>query len=388
LVVIVAPILGIAAYLWWQSTIKPAPFDVMFEVRESDPLRVSRVEDGWAITASDGLKPAAIRVGSSPNALDAFCAVTAVNGHYHAAAQRHPYPRGFFEIELEDGQTVRTAERVLPLEGPTNFRDLGGYETMDGRCVAWGRVYRADGLDRLTRRDRAILQELGIQMLCDLRTYAEVEARPDPALEGIAYRHMPVFAKDPISRAAAIFNRHRLDIMFRRFYQTTIVDSGAPALGEVLRLAADPRNLPLVFHCAAGKDRTGVTAALLLYICGVPRGTIIADYTLSNLGIEKSLAYIRKGSDRAKLHLGFKIEHMYPVLSARPELIEQTFDYIDTTYGSIDQYLFGPVVLTNSDLDAIRRNLLERQSETATLPHLPQSQRRRAYNDAPSAWRS
>ena len=346
-------------YLWWQSTVKPAPFDVMFEVRQSDTLRVSRVEDGWAISAPDGVKPVTLRVETADDALGDVCAVTAANGCYHVSAHRHPPSRCFFEVELQDGRAIHTAERVLPLEGPANFRDLGGYETADGRRLAWSTVYRADGLDRLTGRDSETLYDLGIKLLCDLRTDAEVEARPDPMLEGIVYCHMPIFAKDPLGRAAAIFNRHRLDVMFKEFYRTAIVDAGAPVLGEVLRLIADPANLPLVIHCAGGKDRTGVAAALLLHVCGVPRDVIVADYSLTNLSIDKTLSNIRQVFGGTKPPGGLRIEQLYPVLSARPELIEQALTHIDASYGSIDQYLRGPAGLSDRDAEAIRVNLLQ-----------------------------
>jgi len=355
---VVVPVGGLALYLWWQSTIKPQPYSVMFEVRHSDPLWVSRADDGWAITALDGLKPVHLRFGPAPETLGEPLAVARVNGTYHAPAAPQPLMRCFFEIEMEDGRRVSWAERVLPLEGPANFRDLGGYETSDGRRMAWGKVYRADGLDQLTARDQATLQALGLRIMCDLRTYAEVEARPDPPVEGIIYRHQPVFPVDPIGRAGALFSRHRLDAVFKGFYRTAIVDGGAPALGQALRLVAEPANLPLVIHCTGGKDRTGVTSALLLHICGVPRDVIIADYSLTNLAIEKTLAAIRAALAGRKPPPGLRLEQMYPVLSARPELIEQTLDYIDATYGSVDRYLRGPAGLTEAEIEAIRQNLL------------------------------
>jgi protein-tyrosine phosphatase len=355
---VLALILVAAVYLWWQSSIKPAPYDVMFEVREGEPVRISRDADGWLVTPADGLQPTTLRLGTSPQMLDTASAVSFVNGRYHAPVPPRPLRRYFFEIDFEDGRTLPSAERVLPLEGAVNFRDLGGYDTTDGRRVAWGRVYRSDELYRLTDADRVMIRELGVKLIVDLRSDSEVADRPDRAPEGVAYRRMPVYGRNPIGALRILFVRHRLDPAFKRLYRDTIIDEGAPVFGDVLRLVADPTNLPLVWHCTSGKDRTGIAAALLLHICGVPRDTIIVDYTLTNLYADKFLAVLREAFSAIRTPPGVKIEQLYPFLSARPELIEHAFAHIESTYGSVDDYLRGPVGLTAGDLAAIRRNLL------------------------------
>jgi protein-tyrosine phosphatase len=141
--------------------------------------------------------------------------------------------------------------------------------------------------------------------------------------------------------------------LYRRY-----LDECGPVWGQVLRLASSPASLPLVFHCTGGKDRTGVAAALLLHICGVPRETIILDYSLTNLSAEKFLSGLREVFSATRLPPGLRLEQYYPLLSARPELIEQAFAHIEAKYGSIDQYLKGPAGLSVRDLEAIRQNLL------------------------------
>jgi protein-tyrosine phosphatase len=351
-------VLSLAAYLWWQSSIQPAPYEELFEVREGDPLRVRRGREGWIIIPSDGIKPVRIRWGTSPEALGASLALTPVDGGYLASGGHHPEKRYFFEIDLEDGRTIQTAERVIPLEGAVNFRDLGGYETSDGKRLAWGKVYRSNELHRLTGNDLVLMHELGIKLWCDLRSYPEVEERPDRVPEGITYRHIPIYSKDPIGRLRVIFMRHRLDEVSKRLYRTSIIDEGAAALGGLLKLVADPANLPLVYHCTGGKDRTGVISALLLSICGVPEETIIRDYSLTNLSIEKFLSDIRAAFRGTRPPPGLKLEQFYPLLSARPELIEHAFAHIRTTYGSLQNYLRGPAGLSEAEMRAIRENLL------------------------------
>ncbi len=351
------PLGAAAALLWWHANYKPAPFEYWFEMGDGEPVEVRRTPTGWAVTAAPDLRPVALRAGFDPDALGDRCPLTPADGHYVAALAHEPLRRYFFEIELDDGRVIPAAERTLPLEGPQNFRDLGGYTTTDGRRVAWGKVYRADELAGLTDADCALLQALGIRLFCDLRSYAEVQRRPDRVPEGIEYHHLPVFARDPIGRGRVLFMRRRLDDLFKQLYRTSIIDRGAPVLGNVLRLVADPANLPLVFHCTGGKDRTGITAALLLYICGVPRETIMADYTLTNRAAERMLAGLT-AMYGSRTSLGLKPEHLYPLFSARRELIELAFAHIEATYGTVDAYLRGPVGLTEAEIDAIRANLL------------------------------
>ncbi len=354
----VALMIGLSIYLWWQSRVKPASYELMFEVRDGEPIRVSRADDGWIVTPSDGVRPTALRTGVSPDTLGAARTLTPAGGSYHVAEELRRLERYFFEVELEDGRTYQTAERVLPLESAVNFRDLGGYETTDGRRTAWGKVYRADETSRLTDDDVTIIRNLGIRTFCDLRTFGEVEHHPDRVPEGITYRHMPIFARNPIGRRHVLFGRHRLDLSFKQLYRSAIIDQGAPVLGALLKLVADPENLPLLMHCTSGKDRTGVASALLLHICRVPREMIIVDYSLTNLSAEKSLLFIRQAFSPSRPFPGLRVEQFYPLFSARPELIEHAFAHIETTYGSIDEYLHGPVGLTDEDIEAIRQNLL------------------------------
>ncbi len=295
--VLIAVFIGLLVYLGWQASIEPPAYETMFEM--------APVED---------------------------------------------------ECPPSPGQNP---SRFWELEGALNFRDLGGYQTRDGRCLAYGRVYRSGSLDRLTDADLAQLEAAGVRMVCDLRSYAEARGQPDRLPSGASYQHLPVYGRDPIGRWRAIFQRHRLDQIFQRLYSKTIIDQGAAVTGGLLRLVADPDNLPLVFHCTRGKDRTGVAAALILHICGVPRQTIVADYTLTNNSNNQFIANIQAAFASVPKMPGFSIEQFYPLLSARPELIERALAHIERTYGSLDDYLLGPVGLTVMELEAIRRNLLE-----------------------------
>lgn len=175
--------------------------------------------------------------------------------------------------------------RVLPLQGGRNFRDLGGYRTSDGRTVKWGLLYRSGEMHDLTPADYAYLQKLGIRTVCDFRDTRERTAEPtlwpagqkpkvlsdDYALDigGMMPPGDPAtWTQDQVVRAMTASYPKLLD-QFRGQYARMFAQL----------LAGDA---PLAFHCTAGKDRTGVAAALLLTALGVPRTTIVDDYLLSN----------------------------------------------------------------------------------------------------------
>lgn len=358
-VLLILVVLSLGGYLRRQSLIEPAAYEELFAHRESEPLRVTRGESGWLVTAAKGTLPIALRSGPSLGELGEALPLRSAGSKYAAPASPLPCERQFFEIDVAAGGTVQTAERVLPLEGAANFRDVGGYVTIDGRRVAWGRLFRADELYGLTTQDVATIETLGIRYAIDLRSSPEVGRRPDRLPPKVIYRHVPIFAKDPIGRPSMLFGRHRLDQRLRRMYRESIIAEGAPAIGKVLHLCADPANLPLLFHCTGGKDRTGVIAALLLHICGVPRDVIVADYSLTNLAAERSLAAVREAFHATKMPPGVRLEQFYPLFSARPEILERAFAYIEKTYDSLDAYLRGAVGLRDVDIRAIRENLVE-----------------------------
>lgn len=352
---------GVVGYLRWQAALEPALYAEMFGVQEPEPLRVARAAEQWVLVAARDVQPRTLHVRpfAAPAVTVSGLPVTRrVDGLYVAPATPDPAQRYRFTVALADGRVIETAERSLPLTGAANMRDLGGYGTQDGRRLAWGKVYRADALHRLTEADQAYLERLGLRLVCDLRSFPEVETYPDTLPDGLRYQHLPVVPTDPVGRWRIVFMRHRLDAIFKHFYRRHIIDEGAPMLGALLKLVAAADNLPLIMHCTGGKDRTGVAAALLLHICGVPRPTIIADYSLTNLSIERFLAEMRATLALVKPPPGLTLEQLYPLFSARPALLEHALAHIEATYGSLDAYLAGPVGLTAADRAAIRDNLL------------------------------
>jgi protein-tyrosine phosphatase len=175
---------------------------------------------------------------------------------------------------------MASPSRLLPLIGAYNFRDLGGYATVDGSMTRWGRLFRSDTLHQLTTADLEVLRSVGLATVIDLRTGTEVAEKGRGLLqsEPVSYRHlsvMPEEKRDPDARRPSLAELDLASVYLGW------LESGRPALVEALTIMGDPATYPLVFHCAAGKDRTGVLAALVLDIVGVERQTIVEDYALT-----------------------------------------------------------------------------------------------------------
>jgi hypothetical protein len=188
-------------------------------------------------------------------------------------------------------------DRLVDLVGAFNFRDLGGYPTRSGRVVRWGRLFRSDTLHELTASDVEVLRSLGLATIVDLRTSRELDrtGRGPMASEPVAYRHLSLI-RDGEGEAMATPALPGEELSSRYL---SYLDQGRQALVEALSLVADPAHLPLVFHCAAGKDRTGVLAALVLDILGVEHGVIVADYVVTAERMELILARYRADPELA-----------------------------------------------------------------------------------------
>jgi protein-tyrosine phosphatase len=189
----------------------------------------------------------------------------------------------------QDGR-MDTKSRLIPLQGSFNFRDLGGYPGSRGRLTRWGRLYRADALHELTAADVGQLRQLGLRTIVDLRTERELarSGRGPLEPEDVAFHHLAVVREavrgdgtsDRAGEGEAVAAPAPAgDDLAERYLW--YLDVGRDSLVETLTLLGGDEHYPLVFHCAAGKDRTGVLAALVLSILGVERQVIVADYVIT-----------------------------------------------------------------------------------------------------------
>lgn len=182
-------------------------------------------------------------------------------------------------------------ERTVDLDGCYNFRDLGGYRGAGDRRVRWQVLYRSDGLQRLGPAGLDALRRLGLRSVVDLRTTGELEERGRVADEpGRSYHHLPMF--DLLPPAEELPSWDRPDFVAAEYLR--MLSAGAPTIAAVLELLAEADSYPLVYHCFAGKDRTGIMSAIVLELLGVADDDIVADYALSQVGLARMLAELRE----------------------------------------------------------------------------------------------
>jgi protein-tyrosine phosphatase len=244
---------------------------------------------------------------------------------------------------------AETLDRMIALEGAVNFRDLGGYETRDGRRTRWRTLFRADGLGELTETDLAVLRRLGIRTVIDLRSGSELErGRFDVEAHPVAFHHFPFIDELP---DAQDFDR-RPGLLGTQYLEI-VRDAGSQILGALAVLAA-PDALPAVFHCTAGKDRTGVLSAVVLSLLGVDEPTVVADYALSGAAMVRLRAKLIAKYPEATATL----EGIDEVFSADPAQMEQLLDHVQETYGSVGAYIEG-LGSGPGLVDSLRAGLLE-----------------------------
>ena len=250
------------------------------------------------------------------------------------------------------------------VEGSVNFRDLGGHAASGGLAVRRGAVYRSGTLSRLTDAGVGQLSRLGVRLVLDLRTTAEVAARPDrlPAPPPRVL-HQPVGDGDrsvatlmgqlaagnaaPVREALAGGGGERLMLEGAR---RMVADPEARAAWAVaIRELGKPGSLPAVVHCTGGKDRTGVAAALVLLAVGVHRESAIEDYLLSNQYLATFARVVRDGIEP---------ELLRPVVEVRRQYIETSLEEVDRRYGSLDGYLHRGLGLDDAALHRLREALL------------------------------
>lgn len=245
-------------------------------------------------------------------------------------------------------------DRLVPFEQAENFRDLGGYPSSFGGSVRWGRVYRAAALHHMTPADVERFEQLGIRTTFDLRSTAEHQDSPDP----VPSVNVPILGRFMEANDRpdfAQFVEHDHGVAFMRGMCVNMLHWGAPEIGRVIATMADEDELPVVFHCMAGKDRTGIVAALLLAVLGVDREHILDDFELTDhyrAGRTDTVAFERM------LSHGMPPEAAAGALGAPREMMAAVFEELDARYGTVEQYLINEGGLTPETITQLRTTLL------------------------------
>jgi protein-tyrosine phosphatase len=189
--------------------------------------------------------------------------------------------------------TFSAADRLIDLEAVHNFRDLGGYPTTDGRETRWRTLFRADGLYRLTHHDIETLRPLGLRTVLDLRTEGEHDQRGRFPVEAHEVHWQRLSLMKKTWDVADAPDDATDPAHFLAEKSVEMLDQSPEVILEVLRILTGPDALPAVFHCAAGKDRTGVIAMVVLSLLGVADETIGSDYQLSEEAMTRISAWFR-----------------------------------------------------------------------------------------------
>ncbi|WP_433593139.1 tyrosine-protein phosphatase [Nocardia sp. CA-145437] len=238
------------------------------------------------------------------------------------------------------------ATTAIRLDGATNFRDIGGYRTTDGRTIRTGLVYRSNGLDKLTDADLAKLNTAGVTLDVDLRNGSERSGAPDRVPTGAQYKVADVVSFDSgisfhefpvITLGRAVIDgliNGSSDLKMSIQYPFMVDFHGSDvAFGALLRSIAGNSGGATVYHCTSGKDRTGWATAVLLTVLGVPRDVVNADFLASN----------KQLGDAKAVELSW---------------LEAAFDEVDRLYGSVDKYVRDGLGLDQTTIDALRAKLL------------------------------
>ncbi|MFD6161150.1 tyrosine-protein phosphatase [Nocardia sp. NPDC060256] len=239
--------------------------------------------------------------------------------------------------------------RHIHFERLHNFRDLGGYPTEDGQTVRWGRLFRSDSLGKLRDADVARFLDLGITTVIDLRYPWEVDAKGRvPQHESLVYHNLSIEHR-PYDQAALGPEIETGPFLAERFME--VATDGVEEIRQALQVIAEADG-PTVFHCAAGKDRTGLLAAVVLSLLGVPEEQIIEDFALTELAAERLVADWHSAyPDKVLTWPGYG--------RAPAEVMRLFLAALAAEHGSVRGYTTKLLGVDDDLVAALRRNLLE-----------------------------
>jgi protein-tyrosine phosphatase len=258
---------------------------------------------------------------------------------------------------LVNAQVSDSNMRHVPLQGATNFRDLGGYNTTDGHHVKWGKIYRSADISKLTPDDLSSLAKRNIDYVIDLRGHDESAKAPDRMNPHTDYTLCPAGSDQNLSdwmKSLQNLQSGGDSMMIVYYGKTEFFSDRYRALFE--KLLSMPDSDALLLHCTAGKDRTGIGTALLLYSLGVSYDTIMADYLATN--------YYRQAENKRMAQVMAQYMHINEqvardIMSARKEYLDEAFRAIKARYGSVDQFLRWQLGLDENKIAILKAKYLD-----------------------------
>jgi len=238
--------------------------------------------------------------------------------------------RSYFQLITNDGKAI-LSERHLPMTGGYNFRDLGGMKTSEGKYVKWGKIFRSDDLHNLTNADLEYLSSIPLISIVDFRSGEEIIKAPDKLPNSVKMDYPYSITPGNLMGAMNLEKAtpQQLDSAMMDMNVLLVTDTAwINQYKKFFDLLQNEKDVPFMFHCSAGKDRTGMGAALILFSLGVDEETILKDYLASNnyLG-DKYAQYIAK------------YPNLKPLFEVKPEFLKAGIDRIKKDHGSVENYL-------------------------------------------------
>ena len=268
--------------------------------------------------------------------------------------------RPFYGVITPTKDTLIVAERKLIINDLDNFRDLGGIKTMDNRYVNWGKFYRSDALNELLTSSFPYIEDLHINKVFDLRSEFEIEKAKDNLPPTITYEHFPIFADDDSGMLQGLqqklekgtFTQEEAEDLMMQTYESFANDD-AQKFNTLLHQIIVQDSKPNVFHCTAGKDRTGYTAAMILALLKVDRQTILDEYDMTNFYTEAKIKDYIANVDKLGYGTNIQPGAIAAVMSVNKKYLEKCFAIIDSTYGGIDAYIKNQLGFSDQEREAI-----------------------------------
>ena len=255
--------------------------------------------------------------------------------------------------------TVAAQQRQMPgreltLEGAVNFRDLGGYVATDFRRISMGRIYRAGDISKLTDADMEEMKRRKIYTVIDFRGEDEAVAAPDRLLPAADYLRLPAGSEKSADWSSFTQGyASGIEVMIAFYSDVSVFrERYRPFFRKLLML---PDTSAVVFHCSAGKDRTGIATALFLYAMDVPMETIMNDYVATN-------HFRREENEKIINYLtteqGIDLRMATEIMDANPLYLETAFQTLKKQYGSIDSFLYRELGINEAAKLILREKFL------------------------------
>lgn len=286
--------------------------------------------------------------------------------------------RFFLSVQL-DGETYVGAYRRIPIEGLYNLRDLGGYLTKDGKMTKWGLIYRSDALDHLSEMDREYLEEMDVSSVIDFRSSQEIGHQPDFYIGEQHHYHFDPHAEaareasavpsekkgsnkdqEKVARlekmAQSKAGQEQLiqmqEQMVEQMHQLVVSDHAKKAYQDFLQVLIR-QEVPMIFHCQGGKDRTGWAAAIVLGLLGVEKEVIYQDYLLTNIyntprNQKRMEIYQQYTKDP------FVLDYLASLQKTLEKYLDSAFEAMEEHYGSMEQYAKQALGMTDEDIKKLQ----------------------------------